>query len=35
MAITNLGAIDRTTKQMQGFYNRYFGMGVESRSIEM
>jgi hypothetical protein len=33
--IIDLGIIDRTTKQGQDFYNRYFGKGVKSRSIEM
>jgi len=35
IAITDLGAIDRTTKQGQEFYDRYFGEGVESRSMKM
>lgn len=35
IVITDLGTIDRTTKQGQDFYDRYFGKGVESRSIEM
>jgi hypothetical protein len=35
IAITDLGAIDRTTKQGQEFYDRYFGKGVKTRSIEM
>lgn len=35
ITITDLGAIDRTTKIGQEFYDRYFGKGVESRSIEI
>jgi hypothetical protein len=35
IVITDLGAIDRTKKSGQQFYERYFGKGVESRSIEM
>ena len=35
IAITDLGAIDRTTKQGQEFYDRYFGKGVKTRLIEM